>query len=131
MDVDPGKRRDQRVHVDDGHASVDHAVDRGGQRADAERLDGDEIPFLRRHVVDRRALLLGGEFAVEPGDLDVVELTPILGGLLALRAPRRLQPGVTERRLQRFPRPAGGFTHVLGQRWTDSECHRSRGSMRQ
>src|SRR6202044_1482546 len=56
-DVDGVERRDQRVHVDDRNAGLDHLVDRSGQGADAERLDGDEIPLLRGHVVDRGALL--------------------------------------------------------------------------
>ena len=109
MDVDLVERRDQRVHVDDRDAGVDHLLDRRGQRADAEGLDGDEIPFLRGHVVDRGALLDGVELAVEPGDLDVEELAPIFGGLLALGAPGRLQAGIGEGGLQRpgGPQPAG------------------------
>ena len=73
-----------------------------GQRADAEGLDGDEIPLLRGHVVDRRALLDGVELAVEPGDLDVEQLAPIFRRLLALGAPSRLQAGVGEGGLQRL-----------------------------
>ena len=87
-----------------GNAGFDHLVDRRGQRADAERLDGDEIPLLRGHVVDRRALLDGVELAVEPGHLDVEQLAPIFRRLLALRAPGRLQAGVGERGLQRLRR---------------------------
>src|SRR6202042_2729544 len=68
-DVDGVERRDQRVHVDDRNAGLDHLVDRSGQGADAERLDGDEIPLLRGHVVDRGALLDRVELAVEPGDV--------------------------------------------------------------
>ena len=55
MDVDGVERRDQGVHIDNRNAGVDHLVDRRGQGADAERLDGDEIPLLRGHVVDRGA----------------------------------------------------------------------------
>ena len=51
------ERRDQRVHVDHRDAGIDHLVDRRGQRADAEGLDGDEIPFLGGHVVDRARCL--------------------------------------------------------------------------
>ena len=102
MDVDRVERRDQRVHVDDRNAGVDHLVDRRGQRADAERLDGDEIPLLRGHVVDRRALLDGVELAVEPGHFDVEQLAPIFRRLLALGAPGRLQAGVGEGRLERL-----------------------------
>ena len=75
-----------------------------GQRADAERLDGDEIPFLRGHVVDGGALLDGVELAVEPGHLDIEQLAPLFGRLLALGAPGGLQPGVGEGGLQRLLR---------------------------
>ena len=113
MDVDLVERRDQRVHVDDRDAGIDHLLHRLGQRADAERLDGNEIPFLRSHIVDRRALLDGVELAVEPGDLDIEQLAPPFGRLLALGAPRRLQPGVGEGRLQRLL----GTPHFRRKRW--------------
>ena len=100
------ERHDQRVHVDDGDAGIHHLVDRIGQGADAEGLDGDEVPFLRGHVVDGGALLGSAEFAVEPGDLDVEELAPEFRGLLALGAPGRLQSGVREGRLQRLLGPS-------------------------
>src|SRR5262249_37806734 len=77
------------------------------QRTDAESLDGDEVPFLRGHVVDGGALLHGIKLAIEPGYLDVEELAPIFGGLLALRAPCRLQTGIGEGSLQRLLRSAG------------------------
>ena len=104
VNVDLVERGDQRVHVDHGNAGVDHLLHRLGQRADAERLDGDEIPFLRGHVVDRGALLDRVELAVEPGDLDVEQLAPPFRRLLALGAPGRLQAGIGERRLQRLLR---------------------------
>ena len=77
VDVDLVERRDQRVHVDDRRALVDHRLHRLRQRADAERLDRDEVPVLRGHVVDRGALLHRVELAIEPGHLDIVELAPI------------------------------------------------------
>ena len=107
VDVDLVERRDQRVHVDDRDAGIDHLLHRLGQRADAERLDRDEVPFLRGHVVDRGALLDGVELAVEPGHLDVEELAPVFRRRLALGAPGRLQAGIGERRLQRLLRAAG------------------------
>ena len=85
-----------------------------GQRADAEGLDGDEIPLLRGHVVDRGALLDGVELAVEPGHLDVEQLAPVFGRLLALRAPGRLQAGVGERRLERLLRTSHFAASGLG-----------------
>ena len=120
-DIDGVERRDQRIHVDDRNAGVDHLVDRGGQGADAERLNGDEIPLLRGHVVDRRALLDRVELAVEPGDVDVEQLAPIFGRLLALRAPGRLQSGVGESGLERLFRPAGRLGQRLGHERTDPE----------
>ena len=104
MNLDLVERRDQRVHVDHGRAGIDHLLHGLGQRADAERLDGDEIPFLRGHVVDRGALLDGVELAVEPGDLDVEQLAPPFRRLLALGAPGRLQARIGERCLQRLLR---------------------------
>ena len=118
MHVDLVERRDQRVHVDDRDAGIDHLLDRRGERADAEGLDGDEVPFLARHIVDRGALLGGGKLAVEPGHLDVEELAPVFGRLLALRAPGRLQAGIGEGRLQRLLRSAG---HLVGERRRDAE----------
>ena len=102
VDVDRVERGDQRVHVDHRDAGVDHLLDRRGQRADAEGLDGDEVPLLGGHVVDGGALLGGVELAVEPGDLDVEQLAPVLGGLLALGAPGRLQAGIGEGGLERL-----------------------------
>ena len=107
VDVDLVERRDQRVHVDHRDAGIDHLLHRLGQRADAEGLDGDEVPFLRGHVVDRGALLDGVELAVEPGHLDVEQLAPVFGRRLALGAPGGLQAGIGERRLQRLLRAAG------------------------
>ena len=121
MDVDRVERRDQRVHVDDRNAGVDHLVDRRGQRADAEGLDGDEVPLLRGHVVDRRALLDGVELAVEPGHFDVEQLAPIFRRLLALRAPGRLQAGVGEGGLQRLRRHAGFLGHGAGNQRIEAE----------
>ena len=71
--------------------------------------------FCVGHVVDRRALLDRVELAVEPGDVDVEQLAPIFGRLLALRAPGGLQSGVGERGLERLIRPASRF----GQRLRD------------
>src|SRR5438128_2221731 len=45
MNLDLVERGDQRVHVDHGNAGIDHLLHGLGQRADAEGLDGDEIPF--------------------------------------------------------------------------------------
>ena len=90
-----------------------------GQRADAEGLDRDEVPFLRGHVVDRGALLDGVELAVEPGDLDVEQLAPVLGRLLALGAPGGLQAGIGEGGLERLLRAAG--RHACGQGRADAE----------
>ena len=86
-----------------------------GQRADAEGLDGDEIPFLGGHVVDGGALLGCGQFAVEPGDVDVEQLAPVFGGLLALGAPGGLQAGVGEGGLQRLVRSRGLLGHIGGE----------------
>ena len=61
-----------------------------------------EIPFLGGEVVDRGALLGGRELAVEPGDLDIHQLAPGFGGLLALRAPCRLQAGIAQGGLERL-----------------------------
>src|SRR5262249_5923820 len=72
-----------------------------------ERLDGDEIPFLRRHVIDRSALLDSVKLTVEPGHLDVEELAPVLGGGLALRAPGGLKAGIGEGSLQGLLRTTG------------------------
>ncbi len=58
--------------------------------------------------------LVALELAVEPGDLDIEQLAPELGRLLALGAPGRLQAGVGERRLQRLLGPAGGLRHFRG-----------------
>jgi hypothetical protein len=69
----------QRVHVDHRDSPVDHPVDGIGQRADAEGLDGDEIPVLGRHVVDGGTLPGRAQLAVEPGDLDIEEPAPKLG----------------------------------------------------
>ena len=102
QDVDRVERGDQRIHVDDRDAGLDHLVDRRGQRADAESLDRNEVPLLRRHVVDGGALLDGVKLSVEPGHVDVEKLAPIFGGLLALRAPARLQTGVREGCLERL-----------------------------
>ena len=52
VDLDLVQRRDQRVHVDDGDAGVDHLLHRLDQRVDGEGLDGDEVPLLRRHLVE-------------------------------------------------------------------------------
>ncbi len=46
VDIDLVERCDQRVHVDDRRAGIDHLLHGLGQRADTERLDGDEVPFL-------------------------------------------------------------------------------------
>ena len=46
--------------------------------------------------------LVRRQLAVEPGDLDVEQLAPELGRLLALGAPGRLQAGIGERGLQRL-----------------------------
>ena len=95
-------------------------LDRRGQRADAERLDGDEVPVLRGHVVDRGALLDGVELAVEPGDVDVEQLAPILGRRLALGAPGGLQAGVGEGGLERLLGHAD--RHRVGQRRADADA---------
>ena len=105
--VDLVEGRDQRVHVDDRRAGIDHLLHRLGQRADAEGLDGDEVPFLRGHVVDRGALLDGVELAVEPGHLDIEELAPVFGRRLALGAPGGLQAGIGEGSLERLLRAPG------------------------
>src|SRR4029077_11930161 len=99
-----------------------HLVHRRGERADAESLDGNEIPLLRGHVVDRRALLDSIELAVEPGDLDVEQAAPILGRLLALRAPRRLQAGVGEGGFQRPRRLARFLGHGRGDERIEAEA---------
>src|SRR6185437_17128170 len=56
-----------------------------------------------------------------PRHLDVVELAPILGGLLALGAPGGLQAGVGEGGLERLLGAAGGLAHLLRQRRVDAE----------
>src|SRR6202035_3463008 len=94
-----------------------------GQGTDAERLDRDKIPFLRSHIVDRRALLDGVELAVEPGDFDVEQLAPPFGRLLALRAPGGLQACIGERRLQWFLRTS----HLRSQSWADAQPAEQRG----
>jgi len=72
--------------------------------------------------LDRRALLDGVELAVEPSDLDVEQAAPILGRLLALRAPRRLQSGVGEGSLQRLRRLAGFLGHGRGDQRVEAEA---------
>ena len=108
MNVQLVERGDQRVHVHHRDAGVDHLLDRRGERADAEGLDRDEVPLLRGHVVDGGALLDGVELAVEPGHVDVEQLAPIRGRLLALGAPGGLKAGVREGRLERLARRADG-----------------------
>src|SRR6185437_16522320 len=56
-----------------------------------------------------------------PRHLDVVELAPILGGLLALGAPGGLQAGVGEGGLERLLGATGGLAHLLRQRRVDAE----------
>ena len=93
-----------------------------GQRADAEGLDRDEVPLLRGHVVDGGALLHRVELAVEPGHLDVEELAPVFGRLLALGAPGGLQAGIGEGRLERLLGCADRL-RPLGERRADAEAH--------
>jgi hypothetical protein len=71
------------------------------QRVDAEWLDGDEVPFLVRHIFDRSALLGIGKFAIEPGHVDVKQLAPVFGRPLALRT-AHLQTDIGEGGFQRF-----------------------------
>src|SRR6202035_5644797 len=97
QDIDRVERRDQRINVDDRNPSVDHLVDRRIQGAGAERLNSDEVPLLRSHIVDRGALRDVIKLAIEPSDIDVEKLAPVLRRLLALRAPGRLQARVGER----------------------------------
>ena len=111
MDGDCSRRGNQRVHGDDRRAGIDHFLDRIGERADAEGLDGDEIPLLGGHVVDGGALLGGCELAVEPGDLDIHQLGPGFSSLLALGAPGGLKAGVREGRLHRFAGWRQGLRH--------------------
>ena len=116
-------------------AGVDHLLDRVGQRADAERLDRDEVPLLRGHVVDGGALLGGRQLAVEPGHLDIEQLAPELGRLLALRAPGRLQAGIGERGLQRLLGPAhlgrhGGAHHRVHAESAEQRRGRGAGARR-
>jgi hypothetical protein len=105
------ERRDERIHVDDGNSGIDHLADGRGERADAEGLNGDEIPFLRRHVVDRCPLLRRGELTVEPRHLDVEQLAPVFRRALALRAPGRLQPSIRKRRFERLARAQNVLRH--------------------
>ena len=102
MDGDCSRRGNQRVHGDDRGAGIDHFLNGIGERADAEGLDGNEIPLLGGHVVDGRALLGGCEFTVKPGDLNIHQLGPGFSSLLALGAPGCLKTGVREGRLHWF-----------------------------
>ena len=106
---------DGRVHLDDRDALADHLLDRVDQRVDAEGLDGDEIPLLGGHVVDRLALLVDAQAAVKPGDLDAQPLAPLLGGRFALGAPCRAQAGVGKGRSQGFAKSRTGAA-TLGNR---------------
>jgi hypothetical protein len=72
---------------------------------------------------DRGALLLRGQFAVEPGHVHIEQLAPVFRRLLALCAPRRLQTGIGESRLQRLFRPG----RHLRQRRVDPERRKCRG----
>ena len=53
------------------HACFDHLFDRRGPPVDAVRLDGDEVPFLVRHVFNCGALLGIGQPAIEPSHVNV------------------------------------------------------------
>ncbi len=128
VNVDLIERCDQRIHVDDGGSGLDHFVDGRSERADAESLDGHEIPLLRRHVVDRRTLLGRAELAIEPSDLDVEELAPIFGGALSLGAPSCLQTGVRKGRLERLAGPIGLLCHIGSERRLDAHAAKQRGS---
>ena len=121
MHVDLVEGRDERVHVDDRHARFDHLLDRRLQRADTKGLDGDEVPFLVCYVFDCGKLLGVRKRAIKPGHLDVEELAPVFGRLLALGAPTYLQTNIGERGLQRFLGPAGCFCHFGGARRRDPE----------
>jgi hypothetical protein len=91
QDVDAIERRDQRIHVDDSNPGFDQLVNRSVQGTDAGCLNGDEVPLLRSHIIDRGALRDAVKLAIEPGDVDVEQLAPIFSRLLALRTPCRLQ----------------------------------------
>ena len=128
VDFDRVERGDQRVEIHDGNAGIDHLFDRRRQCANAEGLDGDEIPLLRGHVVDGRALFHRIELAIEPGHFHVEELAPVFGGLLALGTPGGLQAGIGEGGLQRFFRPPGflGESRKRGRQQGGGARHRGK-----
>ena len=121
MHLDLVERRDQRIHGDDRDAGLDHLLNRRGQRIDGECLDGDEVPFLTGHGIDRGALFGGGKLAVEPRHVNIIQLAPIFGRLLALSTPAHLQTDIREGGLQRLLRSAGHFAHLGGERRRDAE----------
>ena len=96
-----GKRRDQRVHIDDRDTAPRQPFGRFDQRADTARLDGDEIPVAVGDDLHVGALLVEVKVAVEPVDLDAEPAPHLFGGELALRAPTDDQTIVHHRRAQR------------------------------
>ena len=105
------ERRDQRVHVDHRDPGLDHPDDWRSDRVDVHRLDGDEVRPFRCNLLDESQLFRGRELGIEPGDVDVEQPTPVLGGLFPLRAPGDLQADVenaARRRLRERPAPAPG-----------------------
>src|ERR1044071_1059115 len=93
---------DDRIHLDDRDALLDHLRDWIDQRVDAERLNGHEVPHLGRHVVDGFALLVDAEPSVVPGDVDAEPLAPLFGCRFALRRPRVREARVDEGGFERF-----------------------------
>ena len=96
VNVDLVVGRNEGVDRYDRNALGDHLVDGVGQGPLGQRLDGDEVPVLRRHVLDGRPLARRAQLAVEPCDVDVEQLAPVFRCFLPLRAPRDLKPGVGE-----------------------------------
>ena len=79
-DVDLIERRDQRVHVNHRDPGLNHPDDRRGDRVDVHRLDGDEVPLFGRDLLDESQLFHGRQLS-QPGDVDVEQPAPVLGGL--------------------------------------------------
>src|SRR5215471_14954986 len=70
MNIDLVERANQCIQIDDWNARFDHLVDGHAQSVDAVRLNGDKVPSLARHFLNRSALLGIGKLAVKPRDVD-------------------------------------------------------------
>jgi hypothetical protein len=91
------------------------------------RLDGDEVPLFGRDLLDESQLFRGRQLGVEPGDVDVEQPAPVLGGLFPLRAPGDLQADVRERGAQPPARVARAGATLSGGEEVDAAEGRDAG----